>query len=115
MKDRFTASVAIISFCLVLVVNLAASRTRSVNVDAPALAGCSQFTPSNAQTALAIGKVLCIAANAELDDQTVKTICNILDAEAPLFKQALDENRKASRRYARSAAACKGDAGYPGP
>lgn len=70
------------------------------------LAACSLFTPKNVQTALDIAKVLCIVANAESDDQTVKAVCNILDAEQDAFKSILTQQRAASRRYASTRAAC---------
>lgn len=71
-----------------------------------ATGGCSQFTSEHVKTALEVGKVLCIVANAESDEATVKTVCNILDMEQEAFKSVLTENRKASRQYARKAGAC---------
>ena len=76
---------------------------------------CSLFTTKNAQTALDIAKVLCIVGNAESDDQTVKTVCGILDAEDGLFRQVLSEHRQASRRFAASKAACAPDSGAVAP
>jgi len=66
------------------------------------IAGCSLFTSKNVQTALDIAKVLCIVANAESDDQTVKTVCGIVDAEDAAFHAVLGEQRKAARRYSSS-------------
>jgi len=71
---------------------------------------CSLLTSKNVQTALDIAKVLCIVANAESDDQTVKTICHVVDAENDAFRAVLSEQRMASRRYASRKASC-GDAG----
>ncbi len=75
------------------------------------LSACSLFTRENVRTALDIAKVVCIVANAESDDQTVKSICNILDAEDEAFRRVLREQRVAARRFAASKAACAPDGG----
>lgn len=74
-----------------------------------ASAGCSLFTAQNAQTVLDVAKVICIVANAESSDATVKTVCNITDAEDAALHAVLNEHRTQAKRYA--AARCAQDTG----
>ena len=83
MKNLSPALVALLSACLL-----------------PAVAGCTLFTPKNAETALEVGKALCIIANAQSDDQTVKTVCGILSVEDAAVRAILNEHRREARRYA---------------
>jgi hypothetical protein len=67
-------------------------------------AACSLFTSKNVSTALDVAKIACILANAESDDATVKTVCNILEAEDAALRTVLKEQRQASRRFAAASA-----------
>lgn len=75
------------------------------------LSSCRLFTPKNVQTALDVAEVICIIANAESDDQTVKTICNIIDEKSDAFRAVLVEQRKASRQFAAAKSQTPTDAG----
>lgn len=68
--------------------------------------GCSLFTAKNAQTVLDVAKVVCIVANSESDDQTIKTVCGIVAEEDAAFRTVLGEHRKAAQRFAQSRGAC---------
>jgi len=63
---------------------------------------CSLFTARNVETALDVAKVLCVIANAESEDATIKAVCKVTEAEDPLVRDLLSKQRQASRRYAAS-------------
>jgi hypothetical protein len=69
--------------------------------------GCALFTTKNVETVLDVAKVICIVANAESGDATVKSVCGIADAEDAAFHAVLNEHRTQARRFAASHGACE--------
>lgn len=71
---------------------------------------CSLFTAKNIKTVLDVAKIACLIANAESTDDTIRTVCQIVDTEADAARQVLSAQRDSVRRYASSRATC-GDGG----